>query len=68
MTQDINNPTHYTADERKTFMRIEDGFIMGNDMYIGKYIDGTDDVIGNYVEIDDPNPKSEQISNMMNKQ
>lgn len=53
MTQDINNPIHYTADEGKTFNRIEDGFIMGNDMYLGKYIDGTDDVIENYEEVDD---------------
>lgn len=45
---------HYTAKEGKTYRRKIDGFIMGNDMYLLKFIDGTDDVIENYEEIDDP--------------
>lgn len=48
---------HYTAAEGKTYRRIVDGFIMGNDMYLGKFIDGTDDVIENYEEVDDPDYK-----------
>lgn len=45
---------HYTAPEGKTYRRKVDGFIMGNDMYLGKFIDGSDDVIENYEEVDDP--------------
>lgn len=45
---------HYTAREGMTYRRKVDGFIMGNDMYLGKFIDGTDDVIENYEEVDDP--------------
>lgn len=31
---------------------------MGNDMYLGKFIDGSDDVIENYEEVDDPDYKA----------
>lgn len=49
-------PNHYTADEGKTFRRKIDNFIMGNDMYLYRFIDGTEDIIDNYEEIDeDPN-------------
>lgn len=44
---------HVTAQEGKTFRRKVDGFIMGNDMYLGKFIDGSDDVIENYEEVDE---------------
>ena len=47
-------PNHYTADEGKTFRRIEDNFIMGNDMFLYNYIDGNPDRIENYEEVDDP--------------
>lgn len=50
-----NTDNHYTADKGKTFRRKEDGFVMGNDMYLYNYIDGTPDKIENYEEIDDPN-------------
>ena len=53
-------PNHYTADEGKTFKRIEDNFIMGNDMYLYNYIDGTPDVIENYEEVDDPDYVEEE--------
>lgn len=45
---------HYIAQEGMTYRRKVDGFIMGNDMYLGKFIDGTDDVIENYEEVEDP--------------
>ena len=45
---------HYTAPKGKTYRRKVDGFIMGNDMYLGKFIDGSDDVIENYEEVDEP--------------
>ena len=53
-------PNHYTADEGKTFRRIEDSFIMGNDMYLYNYIDGTPDNIENYEEVDDPDYENNQ--------
>lgn len=56
---------HVTAQEGKTFRRKIDGFIMGNDMYLGEFIDGSIDTLDNYEEVDDPmseenkNPKSD---------
>ena len=35
MTQDKNNKTHWIADEGKVFKRISDGFIFGNEIYLG---------------------------------
>ena len=49
-----------TADEGKTFRRIEDQFIMGNGICLGiNPLTGEQDVPENYEEIDDPNYKSE---------
>ena len=45
---------HYIAQEGKTFRRKIDGFIMGNEVYLGKFIDGSEDVIENYEEVDEP--------------
>ena len=47
MTNDNN---HYIADEGKTFMRIIDSKIMGNELYLGLFIDGSEDIIDNYKE------------------
>ena len=47
MTNDNN---HYIADEGKTFVRIIDSKIMGNDLYLGLFIDGSEDIIDNYKE------------------
>ena len=47
MTNDNN---HYIADEGKTFVRLIDRKIMGNDLYLGLYIDGSEDTIDNYKE------------------
>ena len=47
MTNDNN---HYIADEGKTFVRIIDSKIMGNDLYLGLFIDGSEDTIDNYKE------------------
>lgn len=41
---------HYIAQEGMTYQRKIDGYIMGNELYLGKFIDGTDDVIENYEE------------------
>jgi hypothetical protein len=43
----------YTAKEGMIYKRIIDGFIMGNKLYLNKFIDGTDDVITNYIEVED---------------
>ena len=45
-----NDNSHYIADEGKTFIRLIDGKIMGNDLYLGLYIDGSEDTIDNYKE------------------
>lgn len=44
---------YYKAKEGMTYRRKVDGFIMGNELYLGKFIDGTDDVIENYEEVED---------------
>lgn len=47
----------YTAGEGKTFRRKADGHIMGNRMILGNFVDGTPDVIDNYEEVVDENPR-----------
>ena len=47
MTQDKNNPIHWIADENNTFIRKEDGFDMGNEMWLG-----IEDNIENYEEVE----------------
>ena len=47
MTNDNN---HYIADEGKIFVRIIDSKIMGNDLYLGLFVDGDEDTIDNYKE------------------
>lgn len=64
MVQDEKNLKHYTADKGYTFRRKVDGFIMGNDMYLGlSNIDKkTEDVIDNYEEIVDENYVEEDVN------
>ena len=45
-----NNNNHYIADEGKTFVRLIDNKIMGNDLYLGLFVDGDEDTIDNYKE------------------
>ena len=47
MTNDNN---HYIADEGKTFVRLIDNKIMGNERYLGLFVDGSEDTIDNYKE------------------
>lgn len=62
MTQDKKNPQHWTADEGKTFQRIADKLIFGEEIYLGYtyYINGEKlpepklEVIEDYEEIDIP--------------
>jgi hypothetical protein len=51
---------YYKAKEGYTYKRIVDGFIMGNDLYLGDFIDGSEDVITNYEEVIDDTPKEER--------
>lgn len=46
---------HYIAQKGMTFKRKIDGYIMGNELYLGEFVDGTDDVIENYEEVEDVN-------------
>lgn len=46
---------HYIAKEGYTYKRIIDGFIMGNELFLGLFIDGSNDVIENYEEVEEPN-------------
>ena len=45
---------HYKAKEVYTYKRKIDGCIMGNELYLGLFIDGTKDTINNYEEVKDP--------------
>lgn len=51
--------THHKAKEGYTFKRKVDNFIMGNELYLGKFIDGTADIIDNYEEVEDPDYSAE---------
>ena len=42
-----NDNNHYIADEGKTFVRIIDNKIMGNELYLGLFVDGSEDTIDN---------------------
>jgi hypothetical protein len=41
----------YKAKENHTFVRKIDGFDMGNELYLGDFIDGTKDTIDNYEQV-----------------
>ena len=49
----MEETNYYKAKEGYTFKRKVDNFIMGNELYLGKFIDGSDDVIENYEEVAD---------------
>lgn len=57
----MNKTNHYIAQEGMTYQRKTDGYIMGNELYLGKFIDGSDDVIENYEEVEDPEYKTEEV-------
>lgn len=44
---------YYTASEGMTYKRKVDGAIVGHSLYLGKFIDGSVDVIDNYEEVID---------------
>ena len=55
----MEETNHYKAQEGYTFKRKIDNFIMGNELYLGLFIDGTQGVIENYEEVVDDSPKEE---------
>jgi hypothetical protein len=57
---------HYIAQEGMTYQRKVDGYIMGNELYLGKFIDGTDDVIENYDEIEFLYEELERLETIIN--
>lgn len=52
MKQDTIETIHWIAEEGKVIVRKNDGFVMGKDIYLHAYIDGTEDVIDNYEEVE----------------
>lgn len=61
MTQDKENKAHWIADEGKVFKRISDGFIFGNEIYLGYtyYLNGEKlsepklEIIDDFEEVED---------------
>ena len=63
----MEETNHYKAQEGYTYKRKVDGFIMGNELYLGLFIDGTDDVIDNYEEVIGETPQ-EETSNKLKEE
>ena len=63
----MEETNHYIAKEGYTFQRKVDSFIMGNELYLGLYIDGTQDTIDNYEEVIDENTQ-EETSNRLKEE
>ena len=72
MTQDKDNKAHWIADEGKVFKRKSDGFIVGNEIYLGYtyYLNGEKlqepklEVIEDFEEIEDIYNKDKEIENI----
>lgn len=63
----MEETNHYKAKEGYTYKRKVDDFIMGNELYLGIFIDGTDDAIDNYEEVIDDTPR-EETSNRLKEE
>lgn len=59
----MEETNYYKAKEGYTFKRKVDNFIMGNELYLGLFIDGTQDTIANYEEVIDETPQTEETFN-----
>lgn len=72
MTVDKNNSKHIIADEGKLFKRISDGFIFGNEIYLGYtyYLNGEKlskpklEFIEDFEEVEDIYNKDKEIENI----
>ena len=58
----MEETNHYKAKEGYTYKRKIDGYIMGNELYLGLFIDGTQDVIDNYKEVVDQDYSTEILT------
>ena len=56
----MEETNHYNAKEGYSYKRKVDDFFLGNELYLGLYIDGTQDTIDNYEEVIDPDYNTEQ--------
>ena len=61
----MEETNYYKAKDGYTYKRKIDGYIMGNELYLGKFIDGTDDVIENYEEVVDETLQTEETFNRL---
>ena len=59
----MEETNYYKAKEGYTYKRKIDRYIMGNELYLGLFIDGTEDVIDNYEEVVDETPQTEETFN-----
>ena len=59
---------YYKAKEGYTYKRKVDNFTMGNELYLGLFIDGAEDVIANYEEVIDENPQTEETFNILKEE
>ena len=58
----MEETNYYKAKEGYTYKRKIDGYIMGNELYLGLFIDGTQDVIENYEEVVDQDYSTEILT------
>ena len=61
----MEETNYYKAKEGYTYKRKIDDYIMGNELYLGLFIDGTEDVIDNYEEVVDDNSQKEEDFNRL---
>lgn len=55
----MEETNYYKAKKGYTYRRKVDNYIMGNELYLGEFVDGTEDTIENYEEVLDETPKEE---------
>ena len=59
----MEETNYYKAKEGYTYKRKIDGYIMGNELYLGLSIDGAQDAIDNYEEVVDETLQTEETFN-----
>ena len=59
----MEKTNYYKAKEDYTYKRKIDGYIMGNELYLGLFIDGTQDTIDNYEEVVDETLQTKETFN-----
>ena len=64
----MEETNYYKAKDSYTYKRKIDGYIMGTELYLGLFIDGTDDVINNYEEVVDETPETEETFNILKEE